>query len=298
LRQYTVWIYRVKDDSETLVWAGEQATREAKLDDGGNNWITIHCFDWLELLNTRLTVYEEVYEWQNVGFIIKDLITKTQADGSYGDLGITFAADIETAVDISRDLTLHNDNIMEAIIGLSDTSPGFDLVMNHQKVLRIADVIGEDKTNDVVLEYGVNIASCRIVEDFTKPTNRAVILGNAIGEETMQRVEVDDTTSQGIYKLREQKYSDMDEVDLAMFTDRGNALLRKYKDPLMKVDVQLTGSSRPNISEFDCGDSVKLIIVSGPYAINADYRVFEWEVSYDDDNAERLSITLGNFTYV
>lgn len=470
LRKYTVYIYRVETTGDVLVWAGEQAMREGNLDNAGNNWCTIHCYDWLEQLNSRLTIYERTYvnmdqgeiawnlidesqrtpdtevllpgaaaqegatgwNWSNLsdiltigggthasaagntggftptkylvadefGFAIptgaiitgikldiyrqatqnqasplrraKDYSIKLMKVGSevgdnkaaatifttdfvlatYGgqtDLwGVTWSpsdvnddgfgariayqiADasggttstnidymritvyylemvVSSAYDFgiregtieattNRDKVYHNDNIMEAIIGLANISSGFDFEITLDKIFNVATVIGTDRSNDIILEYGVNIASAKIVEDFVKPANRAIVLGNAIGEDELQRVEVDDATSQAAYKLREQRFSEMDEQELAAFTDRGTALLRKYKNPLMKVDIDLVKGSNPNITQFGLGDAVRLIIASGVYAIDSDYRVFEWEVSYPDDNTENLTLTLGNFTY-
>src|SRR5690606_12070025 len=53
LRRYSVWIYRYKNGVEKLVWSGEQAMRGATLREDRNNWVTIHCSDWLEKLRHR-----------------------------------------------------------------------------------------------------------------------------------------------------------------------------------------------------------------------------------------------------
>ena len=69
LRQYTVWVYRVENGTELLVWAGEQASRQGKLDERGDNWCTLYCYDWLEQLNSRYTPDEVVYTNVDAGAI-------------------------------------------------------------------------------------------------------------------------------------------------------------------------------------------------------------------------------------
>lgn len=294
LRKNTIWIYEEKEGDLTLVWAGEQAMRDGNLDNQGNNWVTIYAYTWLEQLNNRFTVYERIFEYQDVGDIVQALIDETQAD-SYGDLGITIGTIEETS---SREITFHNDSVMESIMNLSNMANGFDFEITDNKVFNLKPIIGEDKTQSIILEYGKNIDSLKITEDFTKPSNRAIVLGNAIGESDLQRIEVDDYTSQEEYGLREYKFSQMDEMELQSFTDIGNAVNRKYGNSLFKIDINLSKSSEFTVAEFGLGDDVTLIISSGLYNISESYRVFEWSVSYEDDNSVKLSIVLGNFTYV
>jgi hypothetical protein len=292
LRKYGVWVYRDDGVNEAvLVWAGEMAAREGNLDNAGNNWVTIHCYDWLEQLNSRFSVYEKIYENTDAGAIAWDLINETQND-TYGDLGIILGEIEETT---NRDRTYHNQNIMEAIIALANLSSGFDFEITNDKVFNVKTIIGEDKTDEVVFEYGFNVDSVKILEDFTHPATRAIILGEAIGEDELQRVEVDNSAYQLTYKLREYVFSETEEQELESFTERGLAVLRKYKSPLMKIDIDMIKTTTPNITQFSLGDMVKLKIKSGIYDIDSDYRIFEWDVEFGDDNAEKMSLILGDF---
>lgn len=292
LRLYTVWIYREDDDGSLLIWAGEMASRSGSLTSDTNNWVTINCFDWLEILNSRFTVYEKIYDNEDAGAIAQDLIETTNADGSYGDTGITIGT-IEATV--NRDREYHNQNIMQAIIDLSSIELGFDFEITNNRVLNIKSLIGEDKTDSVVFEYGHNIASGTILEDFSKITNRSIVLGEAIGETDLQRVEVDDTVSQPLYKLREQQVSMMEQSELSTFTEKGQAVNAKYGAPLFTIDITIKKSSSPSIADFSIGDSVRVKIKNGIYDIDEDFRVFEWSVTYGTDNSEQLSVVLGNF---
>lgn len=292
LRVYTVWVYREEDGTSLLVWAGEMATRTGKLDGDGNNWITINCYDWLEQLASRYTVAEKEYTNTDAGAIAWDLIDTTQNDGSYGDFGITEGT-IEATVNLDR--IYHNQKIMDAIIELSNREDGFDFELTHTKVFNVSALIGTDKTATVVLEYGRNIQGGTILEDFTSITNRAIVLGEAIGEDTLQRVEVDSASLQAIYKLRENQVSQMEEAELDSFTGKGEAFNNKYGQPLFNVDITMKKNAGVSIDDFSIGDSIKLKVTNGLYNINEDFRVFEWTVDYLADNTEQLSLVLGNF---
>lgn len=295
LRVYTVWIYRVEKDYRRLVWAGEQATRTGKLDENANNWASIGCFDWLEQLNSRFTVYEDIYDNEDAGAIAKNLIEMTQADGSYGDLGIIIGTIELTA---NRDRTYHSQNIMQAIIDLSNLDLGYDFEITDSRVFNAKVIIGTDRTDSVIFEYGRNVKTASILEDFSKITNRSLVLGSAIGETDMQRVEVDDTVSQVIYKLREQQLSLTETSELDSFTDQGTANNAKNGTPLLTVSLTLKKSSLPSIGDFLLGDSIKLKIKSGLYDIDEDFRVFEWTIEYGVDNTELLTLVVGNFRLV
>jgi hypothetical protein len=92
-------------------------------------------------------------------------------------------------------------------------------------------------------------------------------------------------------------YSQMEESELDSFDEVGESVNRKYGEPLIKVDINLASVQSPNITEFGLGDSITLVIESGIYDINEQFRVFEWEIQYDSDDVEKLSLILGNFTY-
>ncbi len=144
LRIYTVWIYR----NDVLIWAGEQATREGKLDDKGDNWVTLHCFDWIEQLNTRYTAEEVIFIATDAGEIAWSMIETSQAKTN-GDFGFTEGV-IEPTMD--RDRTYNNQNIMEAIINLANVINGFDFEINNSKVFNVYEHIGVDRTSTIILE--------------------------------------------------------------------------------------------------------------------------------------------------
>jgi hypothetical protein len=294
LRQYSIWIYYQKDAVSTLVWSGEQAMREGNLDNAGNNWCTIYCYDWLEQLNSRYTASEKFFDGVDAGQIAWTLIDDTQ-DQTNGNLGITQGT-IQTTV--PRDRHYYNQNIMEAIVNLSNVLSGFDFEITNDKVFNVKNVIGTDKSNEIIIKYGHNVESVKIVEDFVHPTNRAIIIGQSTDDlNDLIRVERNNLTSQSEYKVRESLTSEMEVSETTTMEDKGDAVLRKYQYPLISVDINFSSLPEPNITQFGLGDALRFIVKSGIYNINEAYRVFEWTITFDSNNVGKLNLILGNFTY-
>lgn len=287
LRRYTVEVYRGSD----LVWTGEQATRVGDLTDKGDNWVTIYCYDWFEQLGSRYTDAEVVFTGIDAGEIAWALIDTTQVQAN-GDFGIT-AGTIEATQD--RDRIYNDKNIAEAIIELSNVIGGFDFEINHSKVFNISNRLGVDRSGTVILEYGINVKSVSITEDFSKVINRALVLGNNGVPADALRVTREDLDSQGLYKLREAISNEMTVSETKTLEDKGDAILRKYTLPLVKLTLSLVRKT-PTILDFALGDTIRLIIKSGIYDIDRQFRVFEWSNTVNADNTESLSLTLGEFT--
>lgn len=223
--------------------------------------------------------------------VIKIKVYYTVNDSMY-DFGITQGSIEETT---TRDRTYNNDVIANKIMDLANVNSGFDFEITDEKVFNVYSTQGQDFSESVVLEYGRNVKSVRVIEDFINPVNKAIVIGSAYGEDDIQRVEVDDETSQTTYKVREKIYTEMDEVDTLNFTDRGQAMLDKFGQRLLSVDVDLVQSSIP-LSQFQVGNEVTLIIRNNYFNINATYRIFEITVEMLDNNAKRLTVLLGNYS--
>ena len=240
-------------------------------------------------------VYIKVY--YSVGNVIKvtdsgaiawDLIETSQLKTN-GDLGITEGT-IATTQDRTR--TYNNQNIMEAIINLSDVINGFDFEITDDKVFNVYTVKGDDLTDSLILEYGRNLQSVSIDEDFTTPCNNAIVLGEVIDGTELTRVDRPDTTTQAKYKLREMVLSADNVIDENTLNAKGDAMLYKYKEPLIKITFEVM-RGKVDITQFSLGDLIRLIIKKGCYNIDSTYRIFEWTVDHENDNTEKLSLILG-----
>ena len=90
------------------------------------------------MFNNRYTDAVVEYASTDAGEIAWDLIDNSQ-NQTNGDLGITKGI-IETTQ--NRDRTYYNQNIMEAIVNLSNVIGGFDFEFTHNKVFNVYAVKG------------------------------------------------------------------------------------------------------------------------------------------------------------
>lgn len=287
LRIYSVWIWR----EDLLVWSGEQVSREGELDENGNNWVTIFCYDWLELLFSRYTAENQNYVATDAGAIAWDLIDVTQTETD-GDFGITEGA-IEATM--NRDRSYDSHNIGEMIVNLTNVINGFDCEISNSKVFNVYTSMGIDRSAEIILEYGVNISSMRITEDFSKPVNRGIIIGTNGNSIDPLRTDTDDTALQAIYKLREGLSNEMTVSETATMTEKGQAMIRQLGSALMKISMKMVRLS-PTIADFALGDIIRLKVQNGIYDIDRKFRIFEWTLTYNDDNTETVDLVLGEFT--
>lgn len=288
LRQYSLHIYR----NDVLIWAGEQASRQGNLKANANNWVTIYAFGWFEQLNSRYTPDEVIFSAVDAGDIAWSLINTSQGETN-GSFGITEGT-IEATQ--NRDRTYNNKNIADAIVELSNVINGFDFEINDSKVFDVYASQGVDRSADIVLEYGINITDIRITDDFSKPVNRAIVLGDSGDPMDALRVDTNNTGLQTIYKIREGLTTEPSVSELGTLTDKGEALNRKYGNSLVKLSMGIVRSTTPTIEDFAIGDIIRLKVQSGIYNIDENYRIFEWSVNYQEDNTETLSLVLGKFT--
>lgn len=283
LRRYEVYIKR----DDTVVWAGEQVSRDAELIANSPNFVTIRSFDFLEVLNSRFTASSVIYRDSDAGSIAWDLINTSQSQTN-GDYGFTEGF---INLTVNRDRKYYNQNILEAIINLSNVIGGFDFEITDDKVFNVYDHKGITK-NAIVFEWGNNIERVKIDENFTKIINRSIILGE--GFETSQtRIERNDLTTQAIYSLREDILSETTVSEQETLEDKGDAVLRKYKQRLMKVNFSQLPTTQPQFGSWTLGDTVRIKINAGFYDIENFFRIYGWEINLSKDNKESISYTVG-----
>lgn len=290
LRVYTIEIYR----DNVLVWAGEQASRRGDLKSNDNSWVIITCYDWLERYNKRRTGASRVFDQTDAGQIAATLIEETQ-DQTNGDFGTTIGTIEET---MPRDRTYENDNIMESIINLTNVINGFDFEFTPYNVFNVYETLGSDRTDSIIFKHGFNMQNVTIDEDFVTPINRAIVLGEQNNEDDLVRIVRDNTASQDVYKLREDTVPTREVSEQETLEEKGDSMLRKYGLPLLKLDIDVTAKNTPNITQFNIGDIIKVIVKYGFYDINRSVRVFGWDINLTNKNEENLSLILGDFTLI
>lgn len=288
LRRYNVFVYRDgavgPGDGSALVWGGEQASRRGNLTSDGTGVITLYCFGFLERLAHKFTDQLETYTDEDAGQIANQL-----HDNWYG---------IETGViepTVNRDRTYKNDNVLESLINLSNVINGFDFELTDLNTFNVYASQGIDRTDSVVLEWGRNIESATIEEDFSRVVTKAIVVGQD-EDGNVLRYDEDDPVLIELYNTREGLRTEFNISEQQTFIDKAQAMIRKYGTPLMKLDLNLSRAQTPSIEDFALGDRITVKINNGVYDIDETYRIFEWTLRFMPDNTEHIELVLGKFT--
>lgn len=287
LRRNCIYVY----ENEVPVWAGEMAIKKGNLDNVGGGLVELTCYTWFEQLRNKITPAEVIYDGIDAGQIAWEMIDTAQT-GTNASLGITEGTITATQ---DRDRTYYNDNVYEEIIRLSEVIGGFDFDISINKVFNVYTYKSLDLSESIILEYGNEIATVTITDDFTSPINRAIVIGEVSDSDEIQRVERNNTVSQALYRIREQKSPQINVTELTTLQDRGDSLLAKYEVPLTSLDITL----RPGIikmADIDTGDLVRVKVQKGIYNIDDIYRIYEIELQRTADDYNIIKLLLAKFS--
>lgn len=281
LRRYDVFIVR----NGVTVWSGQQATRTVDLEANSPQMLTITCYSFFEMLNARYTLPYVRYDQEDQGAILKDLVDTSQGEDAASDFGFTFAS-IPATVDRNREYS--NYNIMEAFINMSNVINGPDFWIDHDKVIHIVPYRGIDKSATVVLEWGINILTASIQEDFSSPANRAIVIGSGFGSSQVI-AEYTDEAAKETFSLREQRLSETDVSDIDNLEAKGEAFVNVYKNALVTIDFAQIPNTIPTFGSLAIGDAVRIKIKEGIYDINNVFRIYGYKVAIGDTGEENIS---------
>lgn len=280
LRRYETLVLR----NGSIVWSGEQATRSGRLMANSPQLIKVTSYTFLEMLAHANTPAYVRYDNIDQGLILKDLVDDFQAQ-TEANLGFTFASITNT---VSRDREYYRYKISDAFINMSNVIDGPDFYIDHDKVIHIVPFRGVDKSTQVIFEYGVNTLEAGISEDFSTPSNQAIVLGAGLGSEQVEG-EYTDTSMREVYKLRQQVISEVDVSETDNLDAKAEAYVRKYKNSLDTIDIIQIPNSSPTFGTILIGDSIRIKINEGIYNINNIFRVYGYDVAVGQDGDEVIS---------
>lgn len=283
-RRYETYVVR----NGSVVWSGEQVARSGDLKANSPNYLTIVSRTFFEMLNARYTGAFVRFNNIDQGTILKSLVDTSQALTD-GDLGFTFGSH---TTGTNRDREYSNQNIMEAFINMSNVINGPDFFITHDKEINIVSFKGIDKSAQAVLEWGTNLESVNIIEDFSTPANQAIVLGAGFGSSQTIGTSTD-TSARATYKLRQQRSSEIDVSGQSVLEAKAQALVRKYKQSLLSLSIVQLPNTNPGFSTVSLGDSIRVKIKEGIYNINNRFRVYGYNVQVDDNNKETISYLVG-----
>lgn len=286
LRRFEVEIVR----DGVVVWAGEQANADIELRSNSPNLIKITCYTYIEMLNARYTPEYIFYDDVDQATILKNLVDDSQAKTD-GDLGFTFAP-ITPTKDREREYKL--DNIMEAFINMSNVIDGIDFWVDRNKVIYFSEERGADKSNLYSFEWGVNIDSLKITDNFSSPANTAYAIGSSDG--ITQLVEsYADIVTRGIYKLREQTLSAIDVSEEDTLLGKAQDLVRKNRNQIRTIRIAQLPNTVPSIDKLAVGDRMNVRFSKGRYDIDSGFRILGYEVVIGSVGEELVSWILSDF---
>lgn len=285
LRRYEVVIKREGKE----VWAGEQVNRNVNLRADSSNRVTIVCYTFLEMFNARLTPAFVRYQDTDQGEILKALVDDSQVQ-TEGDFGFTFGDYLTGTL---TNVEYSNQSIMDAFIDMSETINGPDFYIDFDKVINIVPFRGVDRSRSIVLEWGTNLSQVGIDENFVNPCNEARALGGGFGS-SQQIATFSDASAKAVYKLRQQRLSEVNVQTSDFLGDTAEAFIRKNKSPILSLDIEQMPGILPTFGSISLGDSVRVKVKEGIYNINNIFRVYGYSVSISEDGKENVSYLVSN----
>lgn len=277
LRRYEIDILR----DGVIKWSGEQANADVTLQTDSPNLVTITCFTYPEMLNSRYTLPFVRYESTDQAEILKAIIEESQGRTN-GDFGFTFATITPTK---DRDREYRLDNIMESLINMSNVIDGIDFWIDSNKVIHFASERGSDKTTQYVLEWGINVHTMQITDNFGSPANTVYGIGQSDG--ISQLIEsYADSAARTTYLLREQTLSAIDVSESATLIAKAQDLVEKNKTAVRTIKVTQLPSTVPALDKINIGDSIGARVKKGRYDINSAFRVLGYESALGKDGEE------------
>lgn len=264
-----------------LTWSGEIDLLDDYLDpDKGK--VKVRCVSWFELLKFRYTAAERIFTSTNEGLILQTLVNETQALTD-GDFGITIGSN--TSADL-RDRTYQYKNIRDAFIQMSEVIDGLDFEITPDRELNIYERKGTDLTSSVILNYADNIKSLRRIRDWSQLKNKTT----ALGEGTLTQTGSDPALS-AVYKLREDIIQHPDISEATTLLGHAQEEVSVYKNPQRIFNIVLNDNcERPDLSEYDVGDTVQLIIEEGLIKERTQVRIMGINVKIDNEGTESVSL--------
>lgn len=275
-----------------VVWSGEQANAEITLAANSPNFITITCYTYLEMLNSRYTLpFVRFDPAIDQALILKELVDESQARTD-GDLGFTFAP-ITPTMDRVREYKL--DNIMESFINMSNVINGIDFWIDKDKVIHFGNPRrGSNKSNQYGIEWGVNVKEMTITDNFSSPANTVFAIGSSDGIDQIIESYAD-SVARKTYKLREQTLSAIDVSESITLIGKARDLVEKNKNQVRTVKVDQLPNTSPGVDKVFPGDSMNVKVKKGRYDIDSAFRILGYEVSVGEVGEENVSWILTDY---
>lgn len=276
-----------------IICAGQLDYWEVDFTDPTKPIVKVKAHGWLSLLGYR--IFSGEYTTKDANFIIRDMITQTQALGN-GDFGMTLGASA-SGTNSYANKKFENKNIKEAIIEFTEEDSGPDIQFTWDKVLNIYHPGMGTARNDIVFTMPGNTINIGISSDSTRIVNSLLARGKGYGDVNVNTT-IDDATSKTTYKLRN-SVKDYPDLDIDPLTKAAQGEVAFFKDPLVLHTIKYSGHepSCPEIGTFGLGDRVRVAVYALPLLsdqLNNVFTIDKITVTLKDNGEEIIELEVNN----
>lgn len=217
---------------------------------------------------------------------------KDEYSNSLCNLNVAVGTNTASTFPKTRERNYQLQNVKDALINFTNLAEdSIDFDFSPDRTFNVYARKGSDKL-DIEAVYPGNIHSMNINRSAANLANKILNIGSGIGDERVQ-VTTEDNDSRTTYGTREKVVTDSNVSLVETLRQQGNGLLKIYKDPtnLPKV-VICDGSINP--SNVQVGDSILVRVEKDDYlgTINGVYRIYNYQVSVDENMVETVTLSL------
>lgn len=217
---------------------------------------------------------------------------KNEYLNSLCNLNVSLGTNSASTFAKTRERNYQLQNIKDGLINLTNlVEDSIDFDFSPDRSFNVYARKGSDKL-DIEAVYPGNIHSMNINRSAANLANKILNIGSGIGDERVQ-VTTEDNDSRVTYGTREKVITDSNVSLVETLRQQGTGLLNVYKDPtnLPKVVIR-DGSINP--SNVQVGDSILVRVEKDDYlgTINGVYRIYNYQVSVDENMVETVTLTL------
>lgn len=217
---------------------------------------TISIADYSVILAKRRTPQEDLYDQIESTDILWSIVDDTQNEPN-GDAGITRGTHPTTK---DRDRTFRYDNILDAIIGMSNAkvSGGYDWEIDPSKILNAYYPTKGEVRDEIILDDFTMIDWSIDRPLAGRITNRVHVLGKGLGANQVTATR-EDTAPQATWGLCEDVLAETTVGTQSELEDRGDEYLNFAKEPRDVLSCSVRDDN-PAINTYSVGDSVRVKI--------------------------------------
>lgn len=273
------------------ICAGQIDYWESNFSDPANPVINVKAHGWMSLFSYRTIT--ETYNGDDASFIIRDLITSSQA-GPNADFGITLGTAVAGSNTYAQKI-FQNKKMSDIMLEMSEEDGGFDFQFTYDKIFNLFLPSQGITRNDILFTYPGNMTDIKVSVDSTKIVNDLLARGTGVGTNAIS-TNVTDSGSQATYKLR-QGIKDFPDMDIDQLTNSANSEINYYKIPLVLNSITYNGlqANTPIVGSFSVGDKIRVYAPSLPLPVaqlTQPFMIDSITVTLDKDDVENVQLAL------